>query len=86
MFSYTKKILSGDGSSKEKAIIIIATNEKLGVDAEYDYLNLHYPEWELDEQTLIADQDRQYDIMSIILPDGSKKEIWFDITSFYGRE
>ena len=29
-----------NGSTKEQAIIINAPNEKLGVDAEYDYLNM----------------------------------------------
>ena len=75
-----------NGSCKEHAIIINEYNEKSGVDAEYSYLNLHYPVWKLNEQTLILDQAKQYDIMSIILPDGSKKEIWFDITVFYGKE
>jgi hypothetical protein len=42
--------------------------------------------WELDEQTLILDEDRQYDIMAIILPCGTKKEVWFDITEFYKLE
>ena len=75
-----------NGSTKEQAIIINAPNEKLGVDAEYDYLNLHYPEWELVEQTLCFSDDKPYDIMSIILPDGSKKDVWFDISNFYGSE
>jgi predicted RNA-binding protein associated with RNAse of E/G family len=35
---------------------------------------------------LIFDKDKHYDIMAIILPDGTKKEVWFDITDFYGRE
>ena len=52
-----------------------------------DYLDKNYPGgWKFDQQTLILDEDRQYDIMAIILPDGSRKEVWFDITEFYKLE
>ena len=74
------QIKGGDGLSKEQAIII------LGVDAEYDYLESKYTEFEMEIQTLIDDGDKQYDILNIKLPDGIKKEIWFDISDFYGRE
>ena len=75
------------GSSKEKAIIILEAESELeGVDTEYRYLDFHYKCWQLDEQTLILDQGKQYDIIAIILPEGSKEEVWFDITNFYGRE
>jgi hypothetical protein len=86
MFFNTIKISGGDGTTKEQAIIINAPSDKLGVDAEYKYLDKNYPGWEFDQQTLILDEDRQYDIMAIVLPDGSKKEIWFNITDFYGKE
>ena len=77
----------GNGSSKDQAIIIFgAESDSEGVDAEYRYLDLLYKGWELDEQTLIFDKDKQYDIMSIKLPDGSKKDVFFDISGFYGRE
>lgn len=88
MFFNTIKISGGDGSTKETAIKIQnAKSDAEGVDAEYRYLDKKYPGgWELDEQTLILDEDRQYDIMAIILPDGSRKEVWFDITEFYKLE
>jgi hypothetical protein len=73
----------GDGSSKEEAIIIHGVyTEWGGVDAEYRYLDFHYKGWQLDEQTLILNKDMQYDLMVIILLDGSKKDVWFDITEF----
>lgn len=77
----------GDGSSIEKAVIILNTKSDVeGVDAEWRYLDSHYKGWHLDEQTLIFEKDGQYDIMTIKLSDGTKKELWFDITNFYGRE
>jgi hypothetical protein len=73
----------GNGSSIEKAIIILGVNtDREGVDAEYRYLDFHYKGWQLDEQTLILNKDMQYDLMVIILLDGSKKDVWFDITEF----
>ena len=76
-----------DGSTKEKAIVILdAENEFEGVDAEYVYLENKYAEVEVESQTYIGDEDRSYDVLDIKLANGSKKEIWFDITGFYGKE
>jgi len=76
-----------DGSTKDQAIIILgAKSDFEGVDAEYRYLDKNYPDWEFDEQTLFFEKDMQYDLMAIELPDGSKKDIWFDISDFYAKE
>jgi hypothetical protein len=86
-FNNNIKILGGDGSTQKTAIKILgARSDAEGVDAEYRYLDKNYPSWVFDQQTLILDEDRQYDIMAIILPDGSRKEVWFDITEFYKLE
>lgn len=62
---------SGNGSSKENAIIINAPSEKLGVDAEYEYLETIYGEqnvkWRLYEQTLIVEENKYYDVLVIEL-------------------
>ena len=56
----------GDGSSKQVSIIILgAPNETEGVDAEYDYLEDRYGEYELVSQELIDEADRQYDLLKI---------------------
>jgi len=76
----------GDGSSKEKAIIVLANSEYEGVSAEWDYLENKFGTWDLEEQTLIDDGNKKYDIMNITYHLGQKRrEIWFDITDFYGR-
>ncbi len=36
-------------------------------------------------QKLQVRGDRSFDILYLNLPDGSVREYWFDITSFYGR-
>ena len=76
----------GNGSTQKEAIIILgAMNEPEGVDAEYDYLDSRYGEYELVSQEFIDEADRQYDLLKIQLPDGTEKEVWFDITDFYGK-
>jgi len=77
----------GNGSSKGKAVIILGVESELeGVDAEYDYLQRKFGDFELNNQTFIGEEDKKYDLLSIKLSDGTKKEIWFDISDFYGRE
>ena len=81
---------SGDGSTKEKAIFVLgASNETEGIDAEYHWLEEKYSkqniDWELVDQQLIDEGDKQYDILRIKFRSGDVKEFWFDITSFYGK-
>jgi len=76
----------GDGSSKEKAIIISGAKSELeGVDAEFKFIQRLYSDYELDNQTFIGEEDKKYDLLIIKLSDGTKKDIWFDISDFYGR-
>ena len=77
----------GGGSSEQEAVIILgAENELEGVDAEYEYIQSLYTNFELDSQTFLEKRNKKYDILTIKLPGGNKKDIWFDITDFYGRE
>ena len=90
MFFNTIKISGGDGSTREKAIIINAPSDKLGVDAEYNYLESIYGEqnvhWRLDEQKLFIKDDKYYDVLIIELRNNQLLTFWFDINSFYGKE
>ena len=77
----------GSGSSKEQAIIIIGAESELeGVDAEYDYLDSNFGEYEFLSQEFIGETDKQFDLLRIKLPDCMEREVWFDISGFYGRE
>lgn len=76
----------GNGSTQQEAIIIVGANdEDDGVDAEYDYLDGKYGEYELVSQELIDEGDKQYDVLKIKLHSGEVKDFWFDITEFYGK-
>lgn len=77
----------GNGSSKEKAIIIHGVyTEWEGVDAEYDFLESKYGNYELVSQEFVGEVNNKYDVLTIKLSDGSSKEVWFDVSDFYGRE
>lgn len=77
----------GIGTSKDKAIIIHGVyTEWEGVDAEFEFIQRLYSDFELDNQNFIGEKDKKYDLLIIKLPDGTKKEIWFDVTDFCGRE
>ncbi len=72
--------------TKEEAVIILgAKNETEGVDAEYDYLDNKFGEYEFLSQEFIGEPDNQYDLLRIQLPDGTEKGVWFNITDFYGK-
>jgi len=76
----------GNGTIKQEAIIILrAENEMEGADAEYDYLNSKYGEYELLDQTFVGEDQKQFDILNIQLSDGTSVECWFDISDFYGK-
>ena len=79
-----------NGLTKEEAIIILgAKDETEGVDAEYNWLEEKFGKqnisWELNDQELIDEGVIQYDVLSIKFPGGDTREIWFDITDFYGK-
>ncbi len=81
------QIKGGNGSSREKAVIILgANNEREGVDVEYKYIEGKVGYFEIESQTFLDEGDKKYDVMNVIGPTGNKKELWFDITDFYGKE
>lgn len=78
-------VSGGDGSSFENAIVINATSESKGVDAEYAWLKEHYAGYTNKGQKLSFNQKKPYDIINIELKDGTKKAVYFDISSFFGK-
>ena len=60
-------------------------NESTGVDAEYLWLKKNYPGYKLKQQSLNFHNKKPYDILSIETKEGEEKEIYFDISNFYGK-
>ena len=76
----------GDGRSKGQAIVIKgAPNSSAGIDAEYAWLRKYRPGWVKGAQALLNENDKYYDRIDLITPQGENKTIFFDITDFFGK-
>ena len=76
---------TADGSSFEKAIFIDKTSEKAGIDAEYAWLKENYPGYRMIQQSLSQHKGRSYDILTIKTKESEEKDIYFDISKFFGK-
>jgi hypothetical protein len=74
-----------DGSSFEKAIILTEKSEEAGINAEYAWINNNYTGYSINGQALKNYDGKHYDVFNITLADGSKKDIYFDISNYYGK-
>jgi predicted Zn-dependent protease len=74
-----------DGSSYEKAVVIKKKHELKGVNAEYVWLRHNYPGYRSKGQSLNFNENKSYDIITIVTADGIEKKIYFDISKFYGK-
>jgi hypothetical protein len=68
-----------DGSSFEKAI------RAASVDAEYQWLAKHYPGYRMRMQSLRMNNRKPFDVLSITTKDGKALDVYFDISSFFGK-
>lgn len=76
----------GDGTSMENAVVIQAANESAGVQAEYRWLDLHFPGYKNQDQSLLNGKGgKVYDVINFTMPDGSKHSVYFDISGYFGK-
>jgi len=83
-------IKGGPGDTTATAVVISgAPNSRVGIDAEYYYLEKQYGQrnvdWKLKRQSVLREKGKVYDRMEIELKDGGKKTVFFDITEFFGK-
>jgi hypothetical protein len=83
------RFVGGSGDSREDAIIIKnAANHRAGVDAEYLYLQKRFgardSHWRLVFQMLLKGE-KPMDRLSIELTGGTIKDIYFDVSEFFGK-
>ena len=76
----------GDGSSVEDAVAVMANSEDEGVDRENQWIFARYGEFKKTGVGLATVGPRKYDVIRVELADHSEKEIFFDITSFFGKD
>ena len=80
----------GGGESPAAAVVIKGAKDiVVGIAAEYYYLEKKYGRqnvsWKLISQNLLHQQNKHFDLLIIQLGDGSQKEVYFDITEFFGK-
>ena len=76
----------GDGSSVEKAVIVLGATEITGVPAEYRWLEYRYPGYKRGNQRLLNGSDgKLYDVLEFTTPDGVKHTAYFDIGDYFGK-
>ena len=56
-----------------------------GIAKENEWLDVHYPGHQKRGQALAYHDGKPYDIIYIVTADGEEKEVYFDISSFYGQ-
>ncbi len=83
------RFAGGSGDSREEAIVIKnAANHRAGVVAEYHYLYTRFGQrdlhWRLVCQALLK-SDPPVDRLTIELSDGTIKDIYFDVSDFFGK-
>jgi len=75
----------GDGLSCETAVLIVANDTTAGIRAERQWLEEHYPGYQLTLQGLGSCHDFPTDKMEIRTRGGESKTIIFNIKSFFGK-
>ena len=75
----------GDGSSRDNAVVIDASNESEGVQAEYEWIKDHLPGAQIESTSLIDKDGKVYDSFEVTLASGETRTLWFDITAYFGK-
>lgn len=73
-----------DGTSAETAMVVQAMNESEGVSLEYAWVDTHLPFSTYLIQSLTFEGGRTYDVLLVDPLFGDPREVWFDITDWYG--
>ena len=79
-----QKTIKADGSSIERAIVIIENDTTRGIAAEYSWIEEHMPEYRVVGQALLKKNDSVYDRIDVQNEAGDIHSIYFDIKSFFG--
>jgi len=80
----------GTGSTMEDSVIITSSSSSMGVPAEYDYIRMQCGPsgWAIENQALLdpdGPDGKHYHWFTVKMKDGTLREFYFDISSFFGR-
>jgi hypothetical protein len=80
------RYLGGQGATCNDAVQIVgARGEFDGVRAEYDWVGARFPGYRMNQQALLMNNGRSFDLLAFTTASGDEVEVCFDITSFYGK-
>ncbi len=74
-----KQTVERDGLTIERAV------KAKSVDYEYSWVEKRYPGSHVTGQVLLTKNRVPYDKLEVVLSDGKKIELYFDISSFFGK-
>lgn len=75
-----------DGSSFEKAIIIDEKTERAGIEAENAQILALFPGSKRVSQRFEIYKDKQHEIINISTSDGREIAVYFDVSSYFGKQ
>jgi hypothetical protein len=89
--------VGGHGNSVGDAVVIQGiASTAIGVRAEKQYLTEKFGlsfdvavppiGWKLQRQTLLGSNGSSFDMITILLVDGTERTVYFDVSCFYGRK
>lgn len=75
----------GNGLGLKNAVIVVANSHPSAVDAEYAWVRYYYPGAKVATQTLRSPSGgRRYEALTLENEDGTKRDVWFDVTASMG--
>ena len=75
----------GDGQTMSNAVQIRTRSENDGGVLIRDWIKANYPGFTIQEQELIEQRDKAYNMITIIGPGNTAQRIYFDISTYYRR-
>jgi len=77
--------LEANGSCYAKAIVIKSRHQADGLAAVYTWVSNVFPGNEIVRQSVVENNQRPYNILSIRTEYGDSRDVYFDISDFYGK-
>jgi hypothetical protein len=73
------------GTGCDDLVVIDAPDTGAGIDAEYAWIQQHFPGFQKEGQSLGSCDETMVDMIEIVTADGTPRRIYFDISSFFGK-
>jgi uncharacterized protein YceK len=76
---------TGDGLTMSTAVEIRTHSDTDGGILIKDWIRANYPGYTIQFQELMEQRDHAYNMITIIAPDNTQKNVYFDISMYYRR-